>query len=419
MGMTFAQKALAKAAGVRTASQGDIVVANVDVAMMDDILGPRIEIADGLTELGASIFDKAKVVVISDHYTPPCDVNQAEAVHFTKKWSLKNGVRYFEYEGPCHQVLAEYGYDLPGQLVVGTDSHTCTSGAFGAFGTGIGSTEMLGVLVLGSLWLKVPESFNIQWNNDLSLGVYAKDMVLYDCREIGHSGATYKALEYSGSTLSTLSMDERMCISNMGVEMGAKISYIPYDEKTQSFYEEHGITYNGIPLFPDVDAKYEKTFVRDASKLVPQVACPHNVDNVFDVDQVEGEELTQMFIGSCTGGRLSDLHVAAKILKNQHIKESKRLLITPASKRVYHEAIEDGTLEILCNAGAVVTAPSCGLCLGAHTGILAAGESCISSSNRNFVGRMGSPKSSVYLASAATVAASAIEGKITDPRKFL
>ena len=239
--MTFAQKALARAAGKDYVEIGEIVNANVDVAMMDDILGPRIEIAEGLKELGVGVWDKSKVVVISDHYTPPCEIKQAEAVKFTKDWSLDHGVDYHEYEGPCHQVLAEACYNQPGALVVGTDSHTCMSGAFGAFGTGIGSTEMLGVAATGQIWLKVPESFRIEWRNTLGRGVFAKDMVLFDCRAIGHSGATYKALEYCGEAVSALSMDERMAISNMAVEMGAKAGYIPPDEKTLEYLRAHDL----------------------------------------------------------------------------------------------------------------------------------------------------------------------------------
>lgn len=284
--MTFAQKALARAAGKDYVEIGEIVNANVDVAMMDDILGPRIEIAKGLEELGVDVWDKSKVVVISDHYTPPCEIKQAEAVKFTKDWSLAKDVDYHEYEGPCHQVLAEACYDQPGTLVVGTDSHTCMSGAFGAFGTGIGSTEMLGVVATGQIWLKVPESYRIEWKNTLGKGVFAKDMVLYDCRTIGHSGATYKALEYCGEAIRALPMDERMAISNMAVEMGAKAGYIPPDEKTLEYLKAHGSQREYVMLYPDEDAEYERNYVNDAATLVPQVACPHHVDNVHDVTEV-------------------------------------------------------------------------------------------------------------------------------------
>ena len=396
----------------------EIVNANVDVAMMDDILGPRIEIAQGLEELGVGVWDKSKVVVISDHYTPPCEIKQAEAVKFTKDWSLAKDVDYHEYEGPCHQVLAEACYDQPGTLVVGTDSHTCMSGAFGAFGTGIGSTEMLGVVATGQIWLKVPESYRIEWKNTLGKGVFAKDMVLYDCRTIGHSGATYKALEYCGEAIRALPMDERMAISNMAVEMGAKAGYIPPDEKTLEYLKAHGSQRSYALLYPDEDAEYERSYVNDAAALVPQVACPHHVDNVHDVTEVAGAPLTQVYIGSCTGGRISDLRTAAHVLKGRKAARGLRFLVSPASREVYRMAMKEGILDILTEAGAVIVAPSCGLCLGAHTGILAGGESCISTSNRNFIGRMGSKDASVYLGSAATVAASAIEGRIADPRAY-
>lgn len=418
MGMTFAQKALARASGKESVEIGEIVNAKVDTAMMDDILGPRIQIADGLKDLGVSVWDTSKVVVISDHYTPPCEIKQAEAVHFTRAWSEQEGVAYYEYAGPCHQVLAEHCYDLPGTLIVGTDSHTCMSGSFGAFGTGIGSTEMLGVLATGEIWLKVPESYKVEWNGDLQPGVFAKDMVLYDCGRIGHSGATYKALEYCGSTICSLQMDERMAISNMAVEMGAKIGYIPPDCKTAAYLESHGCQKKYEMLYPDEDAVYERCYETDASKLVPQVACPHHVDNVHPVDEVSGEALTQVYIGSCTGGRISDLRTAARVLKNRHKAPGLRFLVSPASMEVYRQALKEGILDILTEAGAVIVAPSCGLCLGAHTGILAGGESCISTSNRNFLGRMGSKDAKVYLGSAATVAASAIEGCIADPRPY-
>lgn len=415
-GMTFAQKALAQASGTGRVEIGEIVDARVDVAMMDDILGPRVEIAEGLKELDAGVWDSSKVVVISDHYTPTCSIPQAEVVRFTRDWSLQHNVDYHEYAGPCHQVLAEFGYDRPGRIVVGTDSHTCMSGAFGAFGTGIGSTEMLGVLVTGKIWLKVPETMEICWEGQLPGGVYAKDMVLYDCGEIGHAGATYKALEYRGGTIRGLSMDERMAIANMAVEMGAKIGYIPPDEKTLAYINSSAERER--MLYPDPDAGYERKYSRDTTRLVPQVACPHNVDNVYPVTEVADRELTQVYIGSCTGGRLSDLRIASHVLKGRTVKRGLRALVSPASNAIYRQAMAEGTLQILADAGMVIAAPTCGLCLGAHTGILAAGESCISTSNRNFIGRMGSKEASVYLGSAATVAASAVAGRIADPRKY-
>jgi 3-isopropylmalate/(R)-2-methylmalate dehydratase large subunit len=414
MRMTFAQKVLAKASGAASVDIGEIVMARVDVAMMDDILGPRIEIAKGLEELGAQIWDRGKVVVISDHYTPPCDISQAEIVRFTKFWALKQGVAYYEYAGPCHQVMAENGYNRPGRVIVGTDSHTCMSGAFGAFGTGIGSTEMLGVLVTGEIWLKVPESIRVTWRGKLRPGVLAKDVVLKDCSDIGHSGATYMAIEYAGDAISGLGMDERMAISNMAVEMGAKIGYVPPDAKTLSYLGSE----SEEMIYPDPGASYVMEYDRDASELEPQVACPNNVDNVASVADVAGTGLTQVYIGSCTGGRLSDLRTAAHVMNGRKTKAGLRFLVSPASMTIYRKALEEGTLGKLADSGAVVLAPTCGLCLGAHTGILAGGEICLSTTNRNFLGRMGSKDSRVYLSSAATAAASAINGVISDPRPF-
>ena len=420
MKMTFAQKLLAKAGRKESAEVGEIIDANVDVAMMDDILGPRIEISEGLEELVYPIWDKDKVVVISDHYTPPCDLKQAEIVKFTKNWSIQNEIKnYFEYEGPCHQVLAENGFDLPGTLLVGTDSHTCTAGAFGTFGTGIGSTEMLGVLATGKIWLRVPESIKIIWEGMLPEAVYAKDIVLHDCKEIGHAGATYMALEYDGSAIKNLSMDERMTITNMSVEMGAKTGYIPPDEKTFEYLKRIGASNQYTAIYPDDDAVYSRIIKHNAESLTPQVACPHHVDNVQDVTDIEGEELTQVYIGSCTGGRLNDLSIAAKIVQGKKVAKNIRFLVSPASQSIYRQALKLGIIETLSNAGATIVAPSCGLCLGTHTGILASGERCISTTNRNFIGRMGSKESEVFLASAATVAASALEGKISDPRKYV
>ena len=416
MGMTFSQKALARASGKQTTEVGEIVNSNVDIAMMDDILGPRVEIAQRLEELDVPVWDPSKIVVISDHYTPTCTIAQAEIVKFTKNWAIENNTDYYEYAGPCHQVLAEMGYDRPGRLIVGTDSHTCMSGAFGAFGTGIGSTEMLGVMVTGTIWLKVPESIRIVWSGNLPAGVYAKDMVLKDCGEIGHSGATYMALEYGGDTISSLEMDERMAIANMAVEMGAKNAYIPPDDKTLSYMGSEANREE--MLYPDPDAQYAAVYYRDAAGLAPQVACPHNVDNVHDVAEVGGVPLTQVYIGSCTGGRLSDLRIAANILKGKKANKDIRFLVSPASRRVYLQAMEEGIIQILSKAGAVIIPPTCGLCMGAHNGILAEGESCLSTSNRNFPGRMGSRGSDIYLGSAATAAAAVLEGQIADPREY-
>jgi 3-isopropylmalate/(R)-2-methylmalate dehydratase large subunit len=419
MAMNLAEKILARNSNKEQVAPGDIVTAKIDCAMMDDILGPRVQIADELDRLNMEVWDKDRVVVISDHYTPASNVNQANIVKYTRDWSNSNGVEnYYEGQGPCHQVLAENGYSLPGTILVGTDSHTCTAGAFGCFGTGIGSTEMLGVLATGEMWFRVPESIKIVWNGELPKGIMAKDMVLKTIGDIGHAGATYKVMEFKGSTVSQLSMDGRLCIANMAVEAGAKTGLIEHDEKTSEYLKAiEGIEYS--PLYSDEEASYSREMYYSAEELVPQVACPHNVDNVKDINEVEGTIIDQAYLGSCTGGRIEDLEIAARIVKGKKVAKGCRLLVSPASHSVWKEASEKGILEILVDAGASLLAPGCGACLGLHSGVLADGEKCISSTNRNFIGRMGSKKSEVYLASPASVASSAIEGCIADPRRYL
>lgn len=420
MGKTMAEKILAAKAGLKEVSAGDIVVAKVDCAMMDDILGPRVEIAAEMKRLGASVWDKDKVVIISDHYSPAANVKQADILAFTRNWAREYGINnYFEGRGPCHQVLAENGFALPGTLLVGTDSHTCTAGAFGCFGTGIGSTEMLGVLVTGEIWLRVPETMKFVWNGVLARGVMAKDMVLKTIGDIGHAGATYKVMEFSGNAVRRLPLDERMCIANMTVEAGAKTGLIEPDEKVFEYLESIGKKERGWKVASDPDAVYASEMYYDAGELTPMVACPHEVDNVKPVEDVAGIKIDQAYLGSCTGGRLNDLAVAAEILQGKKVAPYCRLLVSPASQDVWLKASKAGILDTLVEAGGVILAPSCGACLGVHSGVLGAGETCISSTNRNFNGRMGSKEAQVYLASPATVAASALEGRIVDPRRYL
>lgn len=420
MGMTITEKILAYAAGVDEAQAGDILWVKVDKAMMDDILGPRVEIADKLKELNKGLWDKDKVVIVSDHYTPPANAKQAEIVKFTRDWSKENGVEnYYEFVGPCHQIMVENGHVLPGKVIVGTDSHTCMYGAMGAFGTGIGSTEMLGVLVTGEIWLKVPETIKVVWEGKLQKGVMGKDVVLKTIGKIGHAGATYKAVEHVGSTIENMIMEERMAISNMAVEMGAKAGIIPADEKTKEYLANRGIMEGYEVFHSDGDANYIETLYFKAEDLEPVVACPHEVDNVTEIKNVEGTVIHQAYIGSCTGGRYNDLFQAAEILKGRKAAKGVRLLISPASKEVWDQCAKDGILQTLSEAGGIILAPSCGACLGLHSGALASKEVCISSTNRNFLGRMGSKESQVYLASPISVAAAAIEGKIVDPRKYL
>lgn len=421
MGMTLAEKTLARKCGKETVVPGEIVVVPVDCAMMTDILGPRI-IAGEMERIGRGLKDPDKVVVVCDHYTPSATENQAEIVNFSRKWAKDNGVKHFyELEGPCHQLLAEKGFSRPGDILVGTDSHSCTSGAFACFGTGIGSTEMLGVVVTGEIWFKVPESMLIRWTGQLPRGVMAKDIILHTIGKVGHAGATYQSMEFAGDTIAALPMDERICISNMAVEAGAKVGLIPADEKTVAYMQEHGVAdADQAPrLRADPDAHYARTLEFDAAKLEPTVACPHEVDNTCTVKEMAGTHVDQVYIGSCTGGRLSDLMAAAEILKGRHVADGCRLLISPASRLIWNQASRMGLLDILSEAGATVLASTCGACLGLHSGTIGAGEVCVSTTNRNFIGRMGSKYGDVYLASAATAAATALEGRLTDPRAYL
>lgn len=420
MKKTMSEKILARAAGVPEATAGDILWVNVDKAMLDDILGPRVEIAEKMKEIKDEVWDKDKVVVVSDHYTPPANIKQAEIVKFTREWASKYGIdNYYEFVGPCHQIMAENGHVFPGKIVLGTDSHTCMGGALGAFATGVGSTEMLGVLMTGKTWLKVPETIKVEWNGQLSDGVMAKDISLKTIGVIGHAGATYKAIEYCGTTIEGINLDERMAITNMAVEMGAKVGLMAPDAKVVEFLANRGFN-NGYELVnSDPDATYCATHSFKAAELVPVVSCPHEVDNVAEIIKLEKTVIHQAYIGSCTGGRYNDLVAAARILKGKKIAKGLRLLVSPASQEIWKLAAANGILSILAEAGAVILAPTCGVCVGLHSGILAADEICISSTNRNFIGRMGSANAGIYLGSPMTVAASALVGAITDPREFI
>jgi len=420
MGKTISEKILAMGAGVTEAQAGDILWVNIDKAMLDDILGPRVEIAERLKEIKDQIWDPDKVVIISDHYTPPASINQAEIVKFTREWAKSYHIKnYYEYVGPCHQIMVEKGHVLPGSVVLGTDSHTCMGGAMGAFATGVGSTEMLGVLITGKTWLRVPETIQVVWNGKLKPGTMAKDISLKTIGAIGHAGATYKTVEYQGTTISDLPLDERLAITNMAVEMGAKAGLMEPDEKVVDYLSQKGVSTPFSIIKSDPDAVYCQTLRFDAAELSPMVSCPHEVDNVSSVTAVSSIKIDQAYLGSCTGGRYYDLAAAAQILKGRRVQPGTRLLVSPASQDIWVQASKDGILATLAEAGAVIMAPTCGVCVGLHSGLLADGEVCISSTNRNFIGRMGSKKAQIFLASPMTVAASAITGKIEDPRNFL
>lgn len=418
MGMTISEKILARASGQDAVKAGDIVWARVDRAMMDDILGPRVEIADKMELLKAKVWDPDRVVIVSDHYTPPANEKQAEIVCFTREWAKNHGIdHYYEFAGPCHQVMVEHGHVLPGEVILGTDSHTCTYGALGAFSTGIGSTEMLGVLATGEIWLKVPQTIRVRVDGTLPDKVMAKDMILKAIGIIGHNGATYKAMEFCGTTFDRMIMDERLCVANMAVEAGAKNGIIACDDITRQYLDSIGAG-RGTEFASDGDASYCRTVELDAAELVPVCACPHEVDNVAPIKDRETVSINQAYIGSCTGGRYHDLKTAADWLKGKKVAKGVRLLISPASRRVWEQCARDGILTTLSEAGATVLASSCGACLGVHSGAIGAGEVCVSSTNRNFIGRMGSKKSQVYLASPLSVAVAAVTGHLADPREY-
>jgi 3-isopropylmalate/(R)-2-methylmalate dehydratase large subunit len=420
MGKTMSEKILARAAGVGEASAGEILWVNVDRAMLDDILGPRVEIAEKMADIKDEVWDKDKVVVISDHYTPPATIKQAEIVKFTRDWAAAHGIEnYHEFVGPCHQIMAEYGHIRPGAVVLGTDSHTCMGGALGAFASGVGSTEMLGILITGKTWLRVPETIRVAWRGKLPPGVMAKDISLRTIGVIGHAGATYKTVEYVGDTIEALSLDERLAITNMAVEMGAKAGLMAPDARVVEYLAARGVTGGYELIASDADAVYCATHDFRADELGPVVACPHEVDNVAPVEAAAGTVVHQAYIGSCTGGRYSDLEAAAAILEGRQVKKGVRLLVSPASQDIWLRAAASGVLATLAAAGAVILAPTCGVCVGLHSGLLADGEVCISATNRNFIGRMGSKNAKIYLGSPLTVAASAVAGRITDPREFV
>ena len=417
MGMTLAEKILARASSRAEVKTGEYVTANIDLAMCHDGLGAVSRI---LNEVGIDrIWDPARVVCPLDHATPSPTVQAAEA-----RKRVENAVRAFgignfygQRAGVCHQVLPEKGWTLPGDLIVGTDSHTTTYGAFGAAGTGIGFTEMAYVLATGRLWFRVPETIRFIMTGNLLPRVMSKDIILYIAGKYSTSVAQYKAVEFSGPLARDLSIASRMTMSNMSVEIGAKFAFFEPDEKVTEYLA--GRTDRSIDLIrPDDDAVYESEYEVDVSTLEPQVALPFAVDNVKPVSQVGEVRVNQAVLGSCTNGRLEDLRVAAEILKRGKVHPDVRLLVIPASAEVLKEATAQGVLYDLVNAGAIVCPPGCGPCFGSHMGLLASGESCIASINRNFKGRMGSPESRVYLGSPAVVAASAIEGKIADPRAY-
>ncbi|NVM57145.1 MAG: 3-isopropylmalate dehydratase large subunit [Desulfobacterales bacterium] len=418
MGKTITEKIIARASNRKEVSPGDIVWADVDVLFTHETVGPRV-FAKSFEELGDKIWDPDKFSVFIDHYNLPSTIRHAEVVKFTVDWCKSHGVKHlYNFCGPEHQVLIEEGFIRPGTVVIGTDSHTTTAGALGAFSTGIGSTDCAFALATGKIWLKVPPSLIFNWDGGLPSGVMAKDMALQMIGTVGHGGATYKACEFVGPLIQELSIDGRIVLSNMAVEMGAKNGIINPDAKTMEYVKER-TKIQFTPVKSDEDAEYEKEYYFDGDDLEPLVAAPHNVDNVKPVSAVEGTKIDSILIGTCTGGRYEDMKAAARILRGKKIHPDTYAIIMPATWKIYREMLHNGLIGEFLDAGCRVTYPTCGPCAGHIGGLMAASEIRISAQNRNFKGRSGSPESEIYLASPMTCAASALKGEIADPRKYV
>jgi len=418
MGKTISEKIIGNKAGVN-AEAGQIVEANVDYVMVNDVTGlPAFEQFEKLPK-GTKPF-REKIVLIPDHYVPNKDVASAEQAKrmrdFAKKYEIEN---YFEVGrgGVCHQLMIEKGFVAPGRLIVGADSHTCSYGALGAFSTGIGSTEAAAVMAIGKLWLKVPDSIKITVDGKLDNYVYGKDIILHVIGDIGVEGALYQAMEYYGNTIENLTLSDRISISNMAIEAGGKAGIIPPDDKVFEYLKGR-VRGNYNPVYSDNDAYYIEELEYDAADIPPTVAKPFLPSNTAPASEVD-VKIDQAYLGSCTNGRIEDLRIAAEILKGRKINSEVRMLVLPATKEVFNQALKEGLIEIFEKADCFVCGPTCGACLGGYMGILADGEKCVATTNRNFIGRMGHKNSEVYLANPAVVAASALEGRIVDPREVL
>ncbi|NYB51127.1 MAG: 3-isopropylmalate dehydratase large subunit [Methanobacteriaceae archaeon] len=412
--MNITEKILAKASGEKEVHPGEIIEAKVDLAMTHDGTSPPT--INTFNKIAEKVWDPDKIVMVFDHNIPANTIGSAEFQRVTKDFAKKQGIKnlFTHGEGICHQVLPEEGFIKPGTVVVGADSHTCTYGAFGAFSTGMGATDVAVIYATGKTWFMVPGALKIEVNGELKEYVTAKDLILHIIGTIGSYGATYNSLEFCGNTVQDMDVSGRMTMCNMAVECGAKNGIMEPNTATLNYLKKRNV--GDFKIFTsDEDSVYEKSYHFQADDLNPQVACPHNVDNVKPVSSVSGETIDQAFIGSCTNGRLEDLSQAAAILENEKVHQDIRLIVSPASRRIYQDALALGIIQTFLKAGAIVINPGCGPCLGAHMGVLTAGEVCLATTNRNFVGRMGDPLSEVYLANPAVVAYSAIHGEIRDP----
>ena len=418
MGMTMTQKILAAHAGLESVKAGQLIEANLDLVLGNDVTTP-VAIKE-FNKIGVDkVFDKDKVAIVPDHFTPNKDIKSAEHCKLVREFAhCKDVTNYFEVGqmGIEHCLLPENGLVVPGDVVIGADSHTCTYGALGAFSTGVGSTDMAVGMARGVAWFKVPSALKFVLKNKPAKWVSGKDIILHIIGMIGVDGALYKSMEFAGDGLQYLTMDDRFTIANMAIEAGGKNGIFPVDDKTIEYVKEHS-NKEWTKFEADEDAEYDAVYEIDLSKLRPTIAFPHLPENTKTVDEAKGLEMDQVVIGSCTNGRISDMRIAAQVLKGKKINPNIRAIILPGTQKVWLQCVEEGLAQIFVEAGCVFSTPTCGPCLGGHMGILAKGERALSTTNRNFIGRMGHPESEVYLASPAVAAASAITGKITDPEE--
>ncbi len=417
MGLTLAEKILSEKAGT-TVIPGQIVLVDVDLALAQDGTGPLA--IKSVQELSLKEMRMPRAAVFFIDHAAPSPRKELSNDHITiRKFAAEAGALVYDVgQGVCHQIMAE-DFVCPGDVVIGADSHTVTAGGIAAFATGMGSTDVAVGMATGANWFLVPRTIRIEVTGELPFGVYPKDLILHIIGMIGADGATYMALEFGGKTIDTMEMSGRLTLANMAVEAGAKVGLVASDGITRDYLEKAGRGDCWREIRPDADAVYERVVTVDAAKLLPTVSLPHTVDNTRTIDEVGEVAVDQVFIGTCTNGRIEDLRVAASILKGRTKAAGTRLIVIPASRKVYADALSEGLISVFVDAGAAVMAPGCGPCVGVHEGALGDGEVCLSTQNRNFTGRMGNPDSFIYLASPATAAASAIEGKIADPRKYL
>ncbi len=419
MGMTMTQKILAQHTGLGMVTAGQLIEANVDMVLGNDVTAP-VAINEMIKYGIDKVFDKTRISLVMDHFTPNKDIQSAENCKQVREFAKKYDILHYYDVGTMgieHALLPEQGIVTSGDCIVGADSHTCTYGALGAFSTGVGSTDMAAAMATGKLWFKVPSAIKVNVTGKKNKYICGKDVILHLIGMIGVDGALYKSLEFTGDGIADLSMDDRFTISNMAIECGAKNGIFPVDDRTIEYVNNRSLHQYHI-FSADADAEYDSTIDIDLSKLQPTVALPHLPENAKSVDEIGKIDIDQVVIGSCTNGRMEDMRMAASIMKGKKVAKGVRVIVIPATQQVYHDCLQEGIIEIFIESGAAVSTPTCGPCLGGHMGILAAGEKAVSTSNRNFVGRMGHAKSEVYLASPAVAAASAIKGYIANPNSI-